>query len=120
MSEPDAAAVQTAILNYVGGKLTSEGTLHVEVRPFEPVTWPPESNEVKGEVVLSVPRMGNGSRLGEASKIVREGLASGEIDTGDYTVTEASESSPFNEQHPDLGLLLSTSVFFTVEPRTGN
>jgi hypothetical protein len=117
VAKPDPAALQQAILNYVGGKLTTEGTLHVEVMPFEPTTWPPESSELTGQVVRSVPRMGNGDRLGEATALVRDGLLNGGIDIDGHVVSEASDQAPFNEEHPELGRLLSASVYFTVEPR---
>jgi hypothetical protein len=58
VTEPDGAALQQAILNYVSGKLTVEGTVYVQVMPFEPTTWPPESREQTGQIVLSVPARG--------------------------------------------------------------
>jgi hypothetical protein len=118
VAEPDPVALQQTILNLVGGKFTTEGTLHVQVMPFEPVTWPPESQEATGQVVLSVPHLGNGERLREATALMREGLRSGAIDAGDFIVTHVSDEPPFNEQHPELGRLRSASVYFAVEPRS--
>lgn len=117
MPEPDVAALQQTILNYVGGKLTIEGTLYVQVMPFEPTTWPSESRELTGQAVLSVPARGNGARLADAATLVREGLLSGAIEVGGHAVSEASDQQPFNEEHPELGRVRSVSVYFTVEPR---
>jgi hypothetical protein len=93
VAEPDGA-LQQAILNLVGGKLSSEGTLWVQVMPFEAETWPPERRQLTGQVVLSVPARGDGERLGEAAAVWREGLRTGDMEVPGYVVSEANDQRP--------------------------
>ena len=77
MNQPDHTELEQAILQYLGSQPPSEGregTLYVKVTDLERVTDPPDSNQFRGGLFLSVRFVGaDRTKLEQALARVRKG-----------------------------------------------
>ena len=83
MKQPDHTELERAILQYLGSQPPSEGregTLYVKVTELERVTHPPDSDQLRGGLFLSVPFVGaDRTKLDQALARVRKGFKRDEI-----------------------------------------
>jgi hypothetical protein len=115
MSQPDCSELQEAILTYITTRPLSEGTLHVEVKPFTGVEWPPDSHQFKAELFLSVPFLGDHALLEQAHARVREGFDQDAILPEKFRAVQLQAGEAFNEDHAELGRVRVLPVTVTVE-----
>jgi hypothetical protein len=117
VSEPDHAELQQAVINFLARQPTSELRLHVQVKPFERATWPPDSTEFTSELFLmvSVVTRDGGDMLQVALSHVRQGVENGEIALPGCRITEFTEGGIFNEADSELGSIRVLPIRVKVE-----
>lgn len=121
MAMSDMAAIanelQQGIHSYLA-KASSlpEGTLYVKVAELEPVTWPPDSNQFRGELFLSVSFLGaDRTKLDQALARVRKGFKRNEILPGWHV--ELQELKAYSHPDDEVGApLLTLPAVLTLEP----
>ena len=121
MSQPDHSELEQAILGYLGSPPPSEGregALYVKVTELERVAHPPDSNQFRGGLFLSVPFVGaDRTRLDQALARVRKGFKRDEILPGWHV--EMVEEKAYSHRDDELGVaLLTLPAILTLEPRT--
>ncbi len=120
MKQPDHTELEQAILQYVGSQPANagrEGTLYVKVTELERVTHPPDSNQFRGGLFLSVPFVGaDRTRLDQALARVRKGFKRDEILPGWHV--EMVEEKTYAHRDEELGsmALLTLPAVLTLEP----
>jgi hypothetical protein len=110
---PDNAELEQAILRYLGE--ASDSTLYVKVTELEPVTHPPDSNQFRGGLFLSVPFLGaDRTKLDQALARMRKGFKRDEI-LPDWHV-ELSSEKPYSHRDDERGMaLLTVPAVLTLE-----
>ena len=122
MNQPDRTELEQAILQYLGAQAPSEGregTLHVKVTELEQVTHPPDSNQFRGGLFLSVPFVGaDRTKLDQALARVRKGFKRDEILAGWHV--EMVEEKAYSHRDDEQGsmALLTLPAVLTLEPRS--
>ncbi|MGH9320326.1 MAG: hypothetical protein ACRD3V_10640 [Vicinamibacteria bacterium] len=120
MKEPDHTELEQAILQYLGLQPPNEGrerTLYVKVTELERVTHPPDSNQFRGGLFLSVPFVGaDRTKLDQALARVRKGFKRDEILLGWHV--EMVEEKLYSHRDGELGsmALLTVPAIVTLEP----
>jgi hypothetical protein len=115
---PNHGTICNAVAAYLSTRLPKNASIHVDVKPFEAVDWPPESGRYTSELFVSVPFLGNESALGAVMARTREGFEAGTINTDGWRVVDIAEGIPFNEDHAKLGRVRVMSLTLTVEPQS--
>ena len=109
--------LEQAISSYLA-KASSlpEGTLYVKVAELEPVTWPPDSNQFRGELFLSVSFLGaDRTKLDQALARVRKGFKRNAILPGWHV--ELQEMKAYSHPDDEVGApLLTLPAVLTLEP----
>jgi hypothetical protein len=122
VNPPDRTELEQAILRYLGLQPPSEareGTLHVKVTELERVTHPPDSNQFRGGLFLSVPFVGaDRTKLDQALARVRKGFKRDEILSGWHV--DMVEEKSYSHRDDELGsmALLTLPAVVTLEPRS--
>lgn len=120
MNQPDHTELEQAILHYLGSPPPNEGregTLYVKVTECERVTHPPDSNQFRGGLYLSVPFVGSDrTKLDQALARVRKGFKRDEILPGWHV--DMVEEKAFPHRDDELGgvALLTLPAVLTLEP----
>ena len=120
MNQPDHTELEQAILQYLIVQPASEGregTLHVKVAELERVTHPPDSNQFRGGLFLSVPVVGaDRTKLDHALARVRKGFKRDEILPGWHV--QMVEQKTYSYRDHELGglALLTLPAVLTLEP----
>jgi hypothetical protein len=118
MPNPDRAELEAAIYRHLGLRPAHEMTeaLIVKVAELEPVTWPPDSRQLRAGLFLSVPFLGaDRTKLDQAFARVRKGFKRSEILPGWHV--ELSEETVYSHQDDDAGaVLLTLPVVLTLTP----
>ena len=120
MNQPDHTELEQAILQYLGLQPASEGrerTLYVRVTELERVTHPPDSNQFRGGLFLSVPFVGaDRTKLDQALARVRKGFKRDEILLGWHV--EMVEQKAYSHRDDEVGgmALLTLPAVLTLEP----
>jgi hypothetical protein len=121
VNQPDPTEVEQAIRQYLGSQSPSEGregTLYVKVTELERVTHPPESNQFRGGLFLSVPFVGaDRTKLDQALARIRKGFKRDEILPGWHL--EMVEQEAYSHRDDERGgmALLTRPAVLTLEPR---
>jgi hypothetical protein len=117
-SAPDRAELEAAINRHLGLLPPDEMTdaLIVKVAELEPVTWPPDSKQLRAGLFLSVPFLGaDRTKLDQALARVRKGFKRNEILPGWHV--ELSEEKVFPHRDDEAGaVLLTLPVVLTLTP----
>ena len=122
MDQPEHTELEQAILRYLGSQPPSEareGTLYVKVTELERVTHPPDSNQFRGGLFLSLPFVGaDRTKLDQALARVRKGFKRDEILPGWHV--EMVEEKAYSHRDDELGsmALLTLPAVLTLEPLT--
>lgn len=122
VNPPDHTELEQAILQYLGSQPPGEGregTLDVKVTELERVTHPPDSNQLRGGLFLSVPFVGaDRTKLDQALARVRKGFKRDEILRGWHV--ELVEEKAYSHRDDELGsvALLTLPAVLTLEPRS--
>jgi hypothetical protein len=120
VTQPDHTELEQAILQHLSWQPASEGregTLHVKVTELERVTHPPDSNQFRGGLFLSVPVVGaDRTKLDHALARVRKGFKRDEILPGWHV--EIVEQKTYSHRDDELGglALLTLPAVLTLEP----
>jgi hypothetical protein len=120
VNQPEHTELEQAILQYLGPKLPSEGregTLYVKVTELERVTHPPDSNQFRGGLFLSVPFVGaDRTKLDHALARLRKGFKRDQILPGWHV--EMVEEKAYSHRNDELGsmALLTLPAVITLEP----
>lgn len=120
MTQPDRTELEQAILQHLGSQPPSEGregTLYVKVTELERVTHPPDSNQFRGGLFLSVPFVGaDRTRLDQALARARKGFKRDEILPGWHV--EMVEQKAYSHRDDEVGgmALLTLPAVLTLEP----
>jgi hypothetical protein len=115
---PDEAELEAAIYRTLGlqpARGTTEALI-VKVAKLEPVTWPPDSKQLRAGLFLSVPFLGGDrTKLDQALARVRKGFKRNEILPG--WQVELSEEEVYSHRDDDAGaVLLTLPVVLTLMP----
>ena len=122
MNQPDHTELEQAILQYLGVQAPSEGregTLHVKVTELEQVTHPPDSDQFRGGLFLSVPFVGaDRTKLDQALARIRKRFKRNEILPRWHV--EMVEEKAYSHRDDELGsmALLTLPAVLTLEPRS--
>jgi hypothetical protein len=116
---PDRAELEAAIYRHFSLQPTRKTTeaVIVKVAELEPVTWPPDSKQLRAGLFLSVPFLGGDrTKLDQALARVRKGFKRNEILPG-WRV-ELSEEKVYSHRDDDTGgtVLLTLPVLLTLTP----
>jgi hypothetical protein len=115
---PDKAELEAAIYRHLSLQAARETTdaLIVTVAELEPVTWPPESKQLRAGLFLSVPFLGGDrTKLDQALARVRKGFKRSEILPGWHV--ELSEEKVYSHRDDEAGaVLLTLPVVLTLTP----
>jgi hypothetical protein len=115
---PDRAELEAAIYRHFSLQPTRETieAVIVKVAELEPVTWPPDSKQLRAGLFLSVPFLGGDrTKLDQALARVRQGFKRNEILPG-WRV-ELSEEKVYSHRDDDAGaVLLTLPVLLTLTP----
>ena len=115
---PDRAELEAAIYRHLGLQPARETTdaVIVKVAELEPVTWPPESKQLRAGLFLSVPLLGGDrTKLDQALARVRRGFKHNEILPG--WRAELSEENVYSHRDDGVGaVLLTLPVVLTLTP----
>jgi hypothetical protein len=120
VNQPDHTELEQAILPYLSLQLPSEGregSMYVKVTELERVTHPPDSNQFRGGLFLSVPFVGaDRTKLDQALARVRKGFKRDEILPGWHV--EMVEQKAYSHRDDELGgmALLTLPAVLTLEP----
>jgi len=120
VNQPDHTELEQAILQHLSLQPASEGregTLHVRVTDLERVTHPPDSNQFRGGLFLSVPFVGaDRTKLDQALARVRKGFKRDEILLGWHV--EMVEQKAYSHRDDEVGgmALLTVPAVLTLEP----
>lgn len=121
---PDKNELEEAIHRHLNlqpaQERTTEGRLYVKVTDIEPVNWPPDSNQLRAGLFLSVPFLGGDrTKLDQALASLRKGFKRKEILPG-WRV-EVSDEKAYSHQDEEVGAALITlPVVLTLEPSGGS
>src|SRR5438034_10133700 len=114
----DRAELEAAIHRHVGVQPARETTdaVIVKVAELEPVTWPPDSKQLRAGLFLSVPFLGGDrTKLDQALASVRKGFKRDEILPGWHV--ELSEEKVYSHRDNEAGaVLLTLPVVLTLTP----
>jgi hypothetical protein len=117
-SAPDRAELEAAINRPLGLLPPDDMTdaLMVKVAELEPVTWPPDSKQLRAGLFLSLPFLGaDRTKLDQALARVRKGFKRNEILPG--WQVELSEEKAYSHRDDDAGaVLLTLPVVLTFTP----
>jgi len=117
-SSPDRAELEAAIYRHLSLQPAHETTkaLIVKVAEPEPITWPPDSKQLRAGLFLSVPFLGaDRTKLDQALARVRKGFKRNEILPGWHV--EVSEEKVYSHRDADAGaVLLTLPVVLTLKP----
>ena len=115
---PDRAELEAAIYRHFSLHPVRETTetVIVKVAELEPVTWPPDSKQLRAGLFLSVPFLGaDRTRLDQALARVRRGFKRNEI-LPEWHVA-LSEEKAYSHRDDDAGaVLLALPVVLTLTP----
>jgi len=115
---PDRAELEAAIYRHLSLQPARETTdaLIVKVAELEPVTWPPDSKQLRAGLFLSVPFLGGDrTKLDQALARIRKGFKRNEILRGWHV--ELSEEKVYSHRDDDAGaVLLTLPVVLTLTP----
>ena len=115
---PDRAELEAAIYRHFSLQPTRETieAVIVKVAELEPVTWPPDSKQLRAGLFLSVPFLGGDrTKLDQALARVRKGFKRNEILPGWHV--EVSEEKVYSHRDDDAGaVLLTLPVVLTLTP----
>jgi hypothetical protein len=115
---PDRAGLEAAIYGHLTLQPARETTeaMIVKVAELEPVTWPPDSKQLRAGLFLSVPFLGGDrTKLDQALARVRKGFKRNELLPG-WRV-ELSEEKVYSHRDDDGGaVLLTLPVVLTLTP----
>ena len=115
---PDRAELEAAIDQHLSLQLGHEMSeaLIVKVAELEPVTWPPDSKQLRAGLFLSVPFLGGDrTKLDQALARVRKGFKRNEILPGWHV--ELSDEKVYSHRDDDAGaVLLTVPVVLTLTP----
>src|SRR5919201_4908379 len=111
---PDRAELEAAIYRHLSLQPAHE--IIVKVAELEPVTWPPDSKQLRAGLFLSVPFLGaDRTKLDQALARVRKGFKRNEILPG--WQVELSEEKVYSHRDDDAGaVLLTLPVVLTLTP----
>jgi hypothetical protein len=70
VSEPDHGELERAVVSYLSKHPVADANLRIQAKPFERMTWPPDSQEYKSELFLMAP-----ARIGRAGSVLEEALS---------------------------------------------
>lgn len=119
METPKQAQLEQAIRNHlnVPAGAAASGALYVKVGELERVKWPPDSEQFRGGLFLSVPFLGaDRTKLEQAFAQVNKGFKDEEI-LPDWHI-EASKDKPFHHRDKEAdAVLLTLPVVLTLERR---
>ena len=115
---PDRTELEAAIYRHLSlqpARETTEAVI-VKVAELEPVTWPPDSKQLRAGLFLSVPFLGaDRTKLEQASARVRTGFKRNEILPGWHV--ELSEEKVYSHRDDDArAVLLTLPVVLTLTP----
>ena len=117
-NSPDRAELEAAIYRHLSLQPAHETTeaLIVKVAELEPITWPPDSKQLRAGLFLSVPFLGaDRTKLDQALARVRKGFKRNEILSGSHV--EVSEEKVYSHQDDEAGaVLLTLPVVLTLTP----
>jgi hypothetical protein len=115
---PDRGELEAAIYRQLGLQSAHEmtETLIVKVSELEPVTWPPDSKQLRAGLFLSLPFLGaDRTKLDQALARVRKSFKRREILPG--WQVELSEEKAYSHRDDDAGtVLLTLPVVLTFTP----
>src|SRR6266550_7899930 len=115
---PDKAELEAAIYRHLSLQLAHETTeaVIVKVADIDPVTWPPDSKQLRAGLFLSVPFLGGDrTKLDQALARVRKGFKRNELLPGWHV--ELSEEKVYSHRDDDAGaVLLTLPVVLTLTP----
>jgi hypothetical protein len=114
---PDRAELEAAIYRHFSLQPETIEAVIVRVAELEPVTWPPDSKQLRAGLFLSVPFLGGDrTKLDQALARVRKGFKRNEILPG-WRV-ELSEEKVYSHRDDDAGgaVLLTLPVLLTLTP----
>ena len=106
---PDRADLESAIYRHLRLQPADEMTeaVIVKVAELEPVTWPPDSKQLRTGLFLSLPFLGaDRTKLDQALARVRKGFKRNEILPGWHV--ELSEEKVYSHRDDDAGAVLLT------------
>jgi hypothetical protein len=119
----DVAELQNAIANEVGRALlrneNAHGRVSVHLPSLNRPEWPPDSNELRGELFLSAPRVSGfkDDDLRQLLGAVQEALVAGSVLGDRIACAELHQNGAiFNERHAELGDLCTLPATLTIEP----
>ena len=115
---PDRAELEAAIYRHLtlqAARETTEAVI-VKVADIDPVTWPPDSKQLRAGLFLSVAFLGGDrTKLDQALARVRKGFKRNEILPGWHV--ELSEEKIYSHRDDDAGeVLLTLPVVLTLTP----
>jgi hypothetical protein len=115
VGEPDHGELEQATVSHLTKHAI--GNLRVQAKPFQRATWPPDSTEFVGELFLMVHSTADrpSDRLREALAHLRQGVESGEIALGGFSITEFSEDEIFHEADDEQGKIRVLPIVVKVE-----
>ena len=115
---PDRAELEAAIYRHLSVQPAREATeaVIVKVAELEPVSWPPDSKQLRAGLFLSVPFLGaDRTKLDQALARVRKGFKHNEILPG--WQVKLSEEKVYSHRDDDAGaVLLTLPVVLTLTP----
>jgi hypothetical protein len=120
VKQPESTELEQAILQYLGSQPPSEGheaTLYVKVTELERVTHPPDSNQFRAGLFLSVPFVGaDRTKLDQALARVRKGFKRDEILPGWHV--QMVEEKAYSHRDDELGsmVLMTLPAVLTLAP----
>ncbi len=114
---PENAQLEQAILQYLEASDLRGVTLYVKVTELERVTHPPDSDQLRGGLFLSVPFLGaDRTKLDHALARVRKGFKRDEI-LPDWHVELVAENAYSHRDDERGGMaLLTIPAVLTLEP----
>jgi len=119
VNQPDHTELEQAILQYLGSRPPSEGTLYVKVTELQRVTHPPDSGQLRGGLFLSVPFVGaDRTKLDQALARVRKGFKRDEILPGWHVEMVEEKAYPHRDDELGSMALLTVPAVLTLEPRS--
>ena len=115
---PERAELEAAIYRHLGLQLAHGMTeeLIVQVAELEPVSWPPDSKQLRAGLFLSVAFLGaDRTKLDQVLARVRRGFKRNEILPGWHV--ELSEEKAYSHREDDAAaVLLTLPVVLTLTP----
>jgi hypothetical protein len=115
---PDRAELEAAIYRHLSMQPAHEipEALIVKVAELEPITWPPDSKQLRAGLFLSVPLLGaDRTELDQALARVGKGFKHNEILPG--WQVELSKEKVYSHRDDDVGaVLLTLPVVLTLTP----